>query len=161
MPTRNVRTLNQLVAALDERARDIAITAAIVSPHDIILSEGVSLKGEGEGASLLFSESGGLGVTRDNHVQSLRIITNPKSRAIYLRAGAEDFGTLGLEDLTVTGQVAWSPGLDAGKAMSRAAMSTSRSPTRGRFRNSRRNMASTCSRARLHCSIRTATQPAG
>jgi hypothetical protein len=105
MPNRNVRTLNELIAALDDRAGEIAITAAIVSPHDIILSEGVSLKGEGEGASLLFSESGGLGLTRDNHVQSLRIMTNPKSRAIYLRAGAEDFGTIGLEDLTVTGQV--------------------------------------------------------
>jgi len=105
MAVRDVRTLNELIAALDERARQIAITAAIISPHDIILSEGVTLKGEGEGASLLFSEGGGLGLTRDNHVQSLRLMTNPKSRAIYLRAGAEDFGILRLEDLTVTGQV--------------------------------------------------------
>ena len=105
MAIRNVRTLNELIAALDERASEIAITAAIVSPSDIVLSEGVSLRGEGEGASLLFSEGGGLGLTRDNHVQSLRLMTNPKSRAIYLRAGAEDFGTVWLEDLTVTGQV--------------------------------------------------------
>lgn len=105
MAIRNVRTLNELMIALDERASQIAITAAIVSPHDIQLSEGVSVKGEGEGASLLFSEGGGLGLTRDNHVQSLRLMTNPKSRAIYLRTGAEDFGTIRLEDLTVTGQV--------------------------------------------------------
>jgi hypothetical protein len=105
MAIRKVRTLNQLIAALDERTTRIVITAAIVAPHDIVLLEGVSLKGEGEGASLLFSAGGGLGLTRDNHVQSLRLMTDPTSRAIYLRAGAEDFGILRLEDLTVTGQV--------------------------------------------------------
>ena len=105
MPTRSVRTLNELIAALDDRDGEIAITAAIVSPHDIVLPESVSLTGRGEGASLLFSEGAGLGLTRDNHVQSLRLMTAPGSRAIYLRAGTEDFGTIRLEDLTVTGQV--------------------------------------------------------
>lgn len=105
MSTRNVRTLNELIAALDERAVQITITAAIVSPHDIVLPEDVSLTGEGEGVSLLFSEGAGLGLTRNNSVHSLRLLGPAKSRAIYLRAGAEDFGTITLEDLTVVGQI--------------------------------------------------------
>jgi hypothetical protein len=103
--TRRVRTLNELIAALDGRIGQITITAAIVSPHDIVLPDGVSLSGEGEGASLLFSEGGGLGLTRNNSVQSLRLLAAAKSRAIYLQAGAENFGTITLEDLTVTGQI--------------------------------------------------------
>lgn len=105
MSIRKVQTLNQLIAALDERAGEIAITAAIVSPHDIVLPEGASLRGEGAGASLLFSEGGGLGLTRNNSVRSLRLLASPTSRALYLRAGTEDFGTINLEDLTVTGQI--------------------------------------------------------
>lgn len=105
MSTRSVRTLNELIVALGERIDQISITAAIVSPHDIVLPEGASLRGEGEGASLLFSEGGGIGLTRNNSVRSLRLLAAAKSRAIYLRAGTEDFGTIRLEDLTVVGQV--------------------------------------------------------
>jgi len=99
MAVHYARTLNDLIAALDDGAREITITAAIVCPHDIVLPENVSVKGEGEGASLLFSE-GGLGLTRDNSVRSLRLLGTARSRVIYLRAGAEHFGTIRLEDLT-------------------------------------------------------------
>jgi hypothetical protein len=104
MAVHYARTLNDLIAALDDGAREITITAAIVCPHDIVLPENVSVKGEGEGASLLFSE-GGLGLTRDNSVRSLRLLGTARSRVIYLRAGAEHFGTIRLEDLTVVGQI--------------------------------------------------------
>jgi hypothetical protein len=38
-------------------------------------------------------------------VRSLRVVTAPHARSIFLRAGVSDYGTITLEDLTVVGQV--------------------------------------------------------
>lgn len=105
MKTATAKTLADLLAALDCKASSIAITGSICCPHDLVLPEGTAINGIGAEAGLHFAEGGGLGLTRDNTVRSLRLITAPRARAVFLRAGTPDLGTMTLEDLIVVGQV--------------------------------------------------------
>ena len=107
--TTSVRTLNELIAALSSQPpRILSIEASIVSPHSIFLPRGFGLAGtkgpDGRTSVLSFSE-GGLGLTGDNSVRDLLIVSAPNVRAIFIVAGHEAMGVLELRNLKVTGQV--------------------------------------------------------
>lgn len=103
----NVKSINELMEALaNPLAKVIELSASIVSPHDIFLQKGVSLRGqEGSQAILSFSEGGGLGLSGDNSVINLTLISSPSARAIFLVVGQEEYGNIELKNLIVTGQV--------------------------------------------------------
>lgn len=98
-------TLSELLESIDRKASSISVTGSISCPHDLLLPQGTDIAGDGPDAGIYFTGSGGLGLTRDNSVRSLRLVTEPSSRAVFLRAGTPDLGTIALEDLTVVGQV--------------------------------------------------------
>lgn len=103
----NVKSLNELMEALaNPHIEIIEISASIVSPHDIFLPKGVSLRGQKQSqATLGFSEGGGLGLFGDNSVVNLTIISSPSARAVFLVAGQANYGNIELTNLIVTGQV--------------------------------------------------------
>ena len=52
-----------------------------------------------------FNNSDGFGVTRDNTISNLTVITKQTNRAIYTVCGIPDMENIVLENLTITGQV--------------------------------------------------------
>jgi hypothetical protein len=52
-----------------------------------------------------FNNSDGFGVTRDNTISNLTVMTKQTNRAIYTVCGIPDMGNIVLEDLSITGQV--------------------------------------------------------
>jgi len=105
MSVTSAATLRQLLEAIDGTASSIRITGSISCPHDLLLPPGAEIVGEGPEAGIYFTEGGGIGLTKDNSVRTLRLVTAPHSRSIFLRASTPDFGTMTFEDLTVVGQI--------------------------------------------------------
>jgi hypothetical protein len=101
----SAQTLRQLHDAIDSGALTIRVTGSISCPHDLLLPPGAEIIGDGPDAGIYFTESGGIGLTKDNSVRTLRIVTAASARSIFLRAGTPDLGTITLEDLTVVGQI--------------------------------------------------------
>lgn len=102
-----VASIDGLLNALsDQRNRVIELASTVVSPHDIFLPTGVTLRGKKDAyATLAFSEGGGVGLMGNNVIDNLTILSAATSRAIFLMAGVKDYGTLKLSGLHVTGQV--------------------------------------------------------
>jgi hypothetical protein len=73
----------------------------------VTLPPGVSLRGEGADAALVFATgSDGAQLTRDNELSALRLETSgPQLRAIHNDASQASFGTLTLRGLSVLGRV--------------------------------------------------------
>jgi hypothetical protein len=105
MSTASAATLRQLLEAIDGTASSIMVTGSIACPHDLLLPPGAEIVGEGPDAGIYFTESGGIGLTKDNSVRSLRLVTAPNARSIFLRASTPDLGTIRLHDLTTVGQI--------------------------------------------------------
>ena len=102
-----VHSLAELIAGFARsRPCDLRLETSILSPHSITLPPGFSLTGrDKEGCIISFSNGDGIGLTADNRVANLTIMTTPAARAVYTETGLADMGTITLEDLTVTGQV--------------------------------------------------------
>jgi hypothetical protein len=105
MASASAARLPELLGAIEANASCIRVTGSISCPHDLLLPQGCDIVGDGPDAGIYFTESGGLGLTRDNSVRSLRLVTAPDARSVFLRAGTPDVGTITLEDLTVVGQI--------------------------------------------------------
>lgn len=101
-----VSSLNEFIGALNNKTPQvIEINTSIVSPHSLTLPRGFGLCGQHGTEALLGFSEGGLGLVGDNSVTHLTLVAAPASRALYLVAGSEDYGTLELRHLNVTGQV--------------------------------------------------------
>ena len=84
----------------------LEIETSILSPHSITLPEGYKLTGKSTDSCIVsFNNSDGFGVTRDNTISNLTVMTKQTNRAIYTMCGIPDMGDIVLENLTITGQV--------------------------------------------------------
>lgn len=102
-----IQSLADLSRALTQREPcDLQLQASVLSPYSITLPRGFSLSGKDRDRCILsFCNGDGLGLTADNAVENLTLMTTPAARAIYAETGLEDMGSIKLRDLNVTGQV--------------------------------------------------------
>ena len=107
MKITKVTTLLELLKAISENIPQVLeIETSILSPHSITLPEGYKLTGKStESCMVSFNNSDGFGVTRDNTISNLTVMTKQTNRAIYTVCGIPDMGNIVLENLTITGQV--------------------------------------------------------
>ncbi|RST76545.1 hypothetical protein D4T97_004805 [Siminovitchia acidinfaciens] len=84
----------------------LEIETSILSPHSITLPEGYKLKGKNSDSCMVsFNNSDGFGMTRNNTISNLTMMTKQTNRAIYTVCGISDMGNIHLENLNITGQV--------------------------------------------------------
>jgi hypothetical protein len=102
-----IRSLAELVQALNSvEPQTLELQTSILSTHSIVLPPGTSLTGKNKDSCILsFSNGDGVGLTADNTVASLTVMTTPAARAIYTQTGIADMGSITLRDLAITGQV--------------------------------------------------------
>ncbi|MBU8878806.1 hypothetical protein BGM26_07355 [Bacillus sp. FJAT-29790] len=102
-----VNTLLALLKAIFENIPQVLeVEGSILSPHSIILPEGYKLTGkDDESCMISFNNSDGFGVTRDNTISNLTVMTKHSNRAIYTVSGIQDMGNIVLENLHISGQV--------------------------------------------------------
>ncbi|MBA9028379.1 hypothetical protein [Peribacillus huizhouensis] len=107
MKKTKVNTLLELLQAISENIPQVLeIEASILSPHSITVPEGYQLTGKSnESCMVSFNNSDGFGVTRDNTISNLTVMTKQTNRAIYTVCGIRDMGNIDLENLKITGQV--------------------------------------------------------
>lgn len=107
MKNTKISTLLELMQAISENAPQLLeIETSILSPHSITLPRGYKLTGKSnESCIVSFNNSDGFGVTQDNSISNITIITKQTNRAIYTMCGIQDMGNIVLEDLKITGQV--------------------------------------------------------
>jgi hypothetical protein len=85
---------------------NLQLATSILSPYSITLPPGFSLTGRDKDSCILsFCNGDGIGLTADNRVENLTVMTTPAARAIYTQTGLPDMGSITLSDLAVTGQV--------------------------------------------------------
>lgn len=105
----NIKTFNDLVAALQNGQKDIVITRSILCNYSLLLPESVNLSGQpqenGELPLLSFQHSDGIGVSANNTVKNLNIDTPVNHKAIFNTTVKQDLGTFTFENLLVKGQV--------------------------------------------------------
>jgi hypothetical protein len=105
--TTNISSLVQLVQALaSNQPQVLELQTSILCPYAIILPSGYSLTGADKDKCILsFNNGDGIGVTANNTIQNLTIMTTPACRAIFSTTGLADMGVITLNNLSVTGQV--------------------------------------------------------
>jgi len=102
-----VDSLADLMKALAQREPcNLQLQTSILSPYSITLPPGFSLTGrDKDGCILSFCNGDGIGLTADNRVANLTVMTTPAARAIYTQTGLADMRSIDLSELNVTGQV--------------------------------------------------------
>lgn len=107
MKITRVTTLLELMQAISENLPQVLeIQTSILSPHSISLPEGYKLTGKSNDSCIVsFNNSDGFGMTRDNTISNLTVMTKQTNRAIYTVCGIPDMGEIVLENLNITGQV--------------------------------------------------------
>lgn len=105
--TIRIESLVDLSKALAQpEPRNLQLQTSILSPYSITLPPGFALTGRDKDNCILsFCNGDGVGLTADNRVGNLTLMTTPAARAIYTLTGLEDMGRIELLDLNVTGQV--------------------------------------------------------
>lgn len=105
----NIKTFNDLIAALQNGQKDLTITRSILCNYPVLLPEGINLNGQvqenGELPLLSFQHSDGIGVSAHNSVKNLNIDTPVNHKAIFNTTVKADLGTFTFENLFVKGQV--------------------------------------------------------
>jgi hypothetical protein len=107
IPTNPIDSFVDLMKALAQREPcNLELRTSILSPYSLTLPPGFSLTGKDKNSCILsFSNGDGIGLTADNRVENLTVMTTPAARAIYTQTGLSDMGSISLNDLAVTGQV--------------------------------------------------------
>jgi hypothetical protein len=97
----------KLMAALAQREPcNLQLRTSLLSPYSITLPPGFSLSGKDRDSCILsFCNGDGIGLTADNRIADVTIMTTPAARAIYTETGLADMGSIALSNLAVTGQV--------------------------------------------------------
>ncbi|QBC31840.1 hypothetical protein [Pandoraea sp. XY-2] len=104
---RQVSTADQLLsAAADVGVRHITVMAELSGVPTLRLSPGQTLSGADPQSAVRFAAGqDGLQLRADNHVENLRLVTDPDRRAIFNDTTVEQLGRLVLCNLGVTGVV--------------------------------------------------------
>lgn len=85
---------------------ELQLQTSVLSPYSIALPPGFVLSGQDKDRCILsFCNGDGVGLTADNRVENLTVMTTPAARALYTQTGLEDMGSITLRELSVTGQV--------------------------------------------------------
>jgi len=107
MRTTAIQSLADLSRALAQpQPCNLQLQTSVLSPYSIALPRGFSLSGKDKNSCVLsFCNGDGVGLTADNRVENLTVLTTPAARAIYTQTGLPDMGSIVLDDLSVTGQV--------------------------------------------------------
>ena len=94
MKKTRVTTLLELLNAISENVPQVLeIETSILSPHSISLPEGYKLIGKSNDSCMVsFNNSDGFGVTRDNTISNLTVLTKQTNRAIYTVCGIPGYG---------------------------------------------------------------------
>jgi hypothetical protein len=102
-----VESLTDLSQALAQKEPcHLQLQTSVLSPYSITLPPGFVLSGTDKNRCILsFCNGDGVGLTADNRIENLTLMTTPAARAIYTQTGLEDMGKIELRDLAVTGQV--------------------------------------------------------
>lgn len=102
-----IRSLADLTQALSSREpRTLELQTSVLSPYSIALPPGTSLTGKNIDSCILsFSNGDGIGLTADNTIANLTVMTTPGARAVYTQMGFANMGSIALRDLAITGQV--------------------------------------------------------
>lgn len=102
-----IESLLDLSKALSQRQPcELQLQTSVLCPYSITLPPGFALTGKHKDSCILsFSSGDGVGLTADNRIANLTIMTTPAARAIYAQTGLEDMGRIALSNLAVTGQV--------------------------------------------------------
>jgi hypothetical protein len=83
----NVKTFNDLVAAIQNEEKEIVVTRSIFCNYSLMLPEGTTLKGQpqenGELPLLSFQHSDAIGIGADNTISDLNIDTSASCKAIF------------------------------------------------------------------------------
>ncbi|TFW07407.1 hypothetical protein E4K72_08925, partial [Oxalobacteraceae bacterium OM1] len=107
IPTKPIGSFAGLMQALSQgEPCNLELQTSVLSPYSISLPPGFSLTGKDKDSCILsFCNGDGVGLTADNRVANLTVMTTPAARAIYTQTGLTDMGSITLSDLAVTGQV--------------------------------------------------------
>jgi hypothetical protein len=104
-----IKTFNNLVAAIQNGEKTITITRSILCNYPILLPEGVNISGQAQENNelplLSFQHSDGIGVSANNSIKNLNIDTPTNHKAIFNTTVKSDLGTFLFQDLLVKGQV--------------------------------------------------------
>ncbi|PSL48200.1 hypothetical protein CLV51_1021064 [Chitinophaga niastensis] len=102
-----ISSLIELMQALAmNHPQILELQTSILCPYAIFLPPGYALTGADKDKCLLsFNNGDGIGITANNVIRNLTIMTTPSCRAIFSQTGLTDMGTVTLNNLSVTGQV--------------------------------------------------------
>ena len=105
-----------MYALVTGKPQTLELQTSILCPYAITLPPGYNLTGTDKDKCIIsFNNGDGIGVTADNAIQNLTIMTNPSCRAIFSTTGLADMGTITLNNISVTGQVSIMMRLGANK----------------------------------------------
>jgi hypothetical protein len=87
-----IESLTDLSKAIALRGpRNLELQTSLLSPYSITLPPGFSLKGKHKESCILsFCNGDGVGLTADNRIENLIVMTTPGARAIYTQTGLLD-----------------------------------------------------------------------
>jgi hypothetical protein len=107
LPTIDIHSFADLAVALANSGPcNLQLQSSVLCPSPITLPPGFVLSGKNKERCILsFSNGDGVGLTADNRVEKLTLMTTPSCRAIYLQGGFDDMGNIELSELAITGQV--------------------------------------------------------
>lgn len=105
--TAKITSLTDLLTALaHHQPQSLQLQTSILCPYAITLPPGYTLCGTDKDKCMIsFNNSDGIGITANNTIKDLTIMTNPSCRAIFSHTGLPDMGTITLHNLCITGQV--------------------------------------------------------
>jgi hypothetical protein len=105
--TTTVSSLSDLVAAAgDETVRRIVVEGEIRDAPSLRLAPNQQLVGAGEEAAIVFVEGAdGLQLSRDNEVEQIRLLAEPRLRAVFNDTSVDDLGRMRLTGVSAVGQV--------------------------------------------------------
>jgi hypothetical protein len=105
--TTPIASLTDLSKALAQpEPCNLQLQTSVLSPYSIALPPDFLLTGKDKDSCILsFSNGDGVGLTANNRIENLAVMTTPAARAIYTQTGLPDMGNIALNDLSVTGQV--------------------------------------------------------
>jgi hypothetical protein len=103
-----ISSLIELMQAIAlNQPQTLELQTSVLCPYAIVLPPGYALTGiHRDKCMLSFNNGDGIGITANNTIKDLTIMTTPACRAIFCQTGMADMGTITLNNLSVTGQVA-------------------------------------------------------
>ncbi|KRL68333.1 hypothetical protein [Companilactobacillus versmoldensis] len=106
-----IDNMKNLYSAIKDHEKEIIISSNLTLDSSLILPKDTSLSGaarkDGSYPALLFPENDGIGLTKNNTIKNLAIVTDPKHKAIFNAGIKSDLGSFILDHLELVGQLSF------------------------------------------------------